>query len=449
MTILYILAAIVTLLLAWRLALAICTKTADVYHYVKTLELDRQGRRRYLDEPTQVNTDSSGTFPLLRDPVTKRVLDVERGLVLDNDGLLSWSPIVHEWAAKRRALQAIHFNISGGDPVGGLLEAPRPDVQWPKLVDLRGEFTDHEPTLNDLVVGVYPDESGERQRLSASIHDLMHVLVVGATGWGKSSWLRSLLWQVARAREPVDVVAVDVSGAEFNTLGGWSRLRYPVAKETQDAAALLQEANQELTQRKALYETHPTASKLTEYNRLADEPLNPWLILIDEGAVLLNDSKVGDLLRRGVQQARQYGLYYVISGVSADHRTIETRTRDQFSTRLCFRTSPTSSRVVLDDGGASSIKAKGRALAQLVGRELQEIQAAYITKDELAKVLTGGGPRHPMPKISGNGGTDPETVKRIKALHAEGVGLCAICDTVFGYHNAVKTAVVKDILGLD
>jgi len=448
MIIAYIIGAVVGLLILWRLALVICVQAADTYHHVKNLEMDRKARARILREPSTVFPDqATGSYPLLLDAGSGRVVDPDRGLVFDADGLVSASPEVHLWAARRRVIQSLAVNIGGGDSMGGLLTEPQREVEWPRVVDLRTRFTDREPSLNDLVIGVYPDENGALQNLSASIHDLMHVLCIGATGWGKSSFLRTLLWQLAKAKEPVEVVAVDVSGAEFNTLGGWAKLRYPVAKETLDAAALLQEANQELTQRKALYEAYPTASKLTEYNRLANEPLSPWLILVDEGAALLNDNKIGDLLRRGVQQARQYGLYYVVSGVSANHRTIETRTRDQFSTRLCFRTSPTSSRVVLDDGGASSIKDKGRALAQLVGQELREIQSPFITKAELTKVLSGGGPRFPMPE--GNGGTDSETVKRIRALHSEGVGLCAICDTVFGYHNAAKTAVVKGILGLD
>lgn len=431
------------------LVLALITHTANTYHYIKNLALDRQTRERHLREPTQIGADQfTGGYPMLQEPGGGRIIDPDRGLVFDRDGLVSASPEVHRWAAKRRLIQSLTVNPGGGDAVGGLLAEPEQNIEWPRLVDLRGQFTDREPTLNDIVVGVYPDENG-LQRLSASIHDLMHVLTIGASGWGKSSWLRALLWQLARAREPVEVVAIDVSGSEFNPLQSWEKLRYPVARESQEAAALLEATSQEIARRKALYEKYPLATKLTEYNGMADIPLPPWVILIDEGTSLLNDSNVGDGLRRGVQQARQYGLYYVVSGQSANHRVIETQTRDQFSTRLCFRTSPTSSRVVLDDGGASDIKDKGRALAQLVGRELQEIQGLYVDKGEFIKALAGGGPRFPMPETDGNGGVDTETAKRIKALYSEGVGLCAICDSVFGYHNAAKTAIVKDILGLD
>jgi len=41
-----------------------------------------------------------------------------------------------------------------------------------------------------------------------------------------------------------------------------------------------------------------------------------------------------------------------------------------------------------------------------------------------------------------------EIEQQVRALWSEGVGLSAISDMVFGYHNARKTAQIKDILGL-
>jgi len=446
LVVLYVIAIPLATVAGCLLTLALIAHAADVYHYVVNLSLDRKTRERRLREPTPIHANEmTGSYPVLLDDQTGRVLDVDRGLVFDANGLVSASPRVHDWAAKRRLIQSLTVNIGGGD-VGGLLSEPEQNIEWPKLVDLRGQFADREPTLNDIVVGVYPDENG-LQRLSASIHDLMHVLVIGVSGFGKSTWLRALLWQLARAREPMDVVAIDVSGSEFNPIRNWEKLRYPLAKEPKQAAALLDAASQEIARRKVLYEAHPLATKLTEYNRMADKPLSPWVILVDEGTSLLNDSNVGDNLRRGVQQARQYGLYYVLSGQSANHRVIETQTRDQFSTRLCFRTSPTSSRVVLDDGGASDIRAKGRALAQLVGREMQEVQGLYVTKDELVKALVDGGPRYPMPEANGNGHGDGDQERRIRELAAQGMSKRQICLDVFEYTGGAAFDAVSKILG--
>lgn len=454
MIVLYVIGGLVVALVLWRLALFVIARTADVYHHVKTLELDRQSRARTLAEPARISPDPvTGCYPLLQEAGSGRVLDPDRGLVFDYGGLLNASPEVHLWAARRRIVQSLNVNLGGagaggGDHVAGLLQEPAQSTQWPKLVDLRGQFADRRPTLDDLVVGVYPDENG-LQRLSASLHDLMHVLAIGSSGWGKSSWLRSFLWQLANAREPVEVVAIDVSGSEFNPLHGWQKLRYPVAREPQEAAALLKASSQEIARRKELYEAYPLATKLTEYNDMAMDPLTPWVILIDEGTALLNDSDVGGCLRRGVQQARQYGLYYVVSGQSANHKVIETQTRDQFSTRLCFRTSPTSSRVVLDDGGASQIKDKGRALAQLVGQELCEIQGAYISRDEFVKALAGGGPRFPMPETGGNGGDnggDGNQEQRIRDLAAQGMSKRQICLDVFGYAGGAAFDAVSKVL---
>ena len=447
MVALYIIGGLVALAVTVRLALALACVVADTYHYIKTLALDRKTRERALKEPGRIYPDqATGSYPMLQEPGGGRTLDVDRGLTFDWGGLVNASPRVHDWAARRRIVQALNVNLGGGGQAAGLLAEPERNTEWPELVDLRGQFAGREPTLDDLVVGVYPDENG-LQRLSASLHDLMHVLIVGVSGWGKSSWLRALLWQLAQVREPVEVVAIDVSGSEFNPLHNWEKLRYPVAREPQGAAALLAATSQEIARRKELYEVHPLAAKLTEYNDMASETLSPWVILIDEGTALLNDSNVGDGLRRGVQQARQYGLYFVVSGQSANHRVIETQTRDQFSTRLCFRTSPTTSRVVLDDGGASDIKAKGRALAQLVGRELQEIQGLYVSKSELAKVLAGGGPRYPMPEVDGNGDGNGSQEQRIRELAAQGKSKRQICLDVFGYTGGKAFEMVSKALG--
>ena len=48
-----------------------------------------------------------------------------------------------------------------------------------------------------------------------------------------------IVYQVALATEPCEVVAIDINGSEFNVLHGWGKLRYPVARDTNDAIAVL------------------------------------------------------------------------------------------------------------------------------------------------------------------------------------------------------------------
>jgi len=74
------------------------------------------------------------------------------------------------------------------------------------------------------------------------------------------------------------------------------------------------------------------------------------------------------------------------------------------------------------------------------------LQAPFISARTIIADCSDGGPRYPVPKMDS---VDDEIAKRIRALAAEGVGLCAICDSIFGYHNSAKTAIVKEVLGLD
>ena len=325
-------------------------------------------------------------------------------------------------------------------------------VQWPARVDLADLLSKRQATINDLIIGARPGQNGDGvDVVGISIHDLMHVLAVGASGWGKSVWLRSLLYQVALAPEPVDVALVDVYGSEFNLARNWGRLRWPVARETSEAVAVLQQVAQEIAQRKRMYgENAPTAANLVDYNRATGADLPPLLVVVDEGTALLNEAGIGEPLRQAVQTARQYGVYVLLAGQSANHQVIPTQVRDNFSTRLCFRTSPTSSRVVLGDRGATEIHNKGRMLAQLSGQELQELQGPFVTRQQLEQVLTGGGPAMPAPVVEvepryNNGVTEIEA-DRIKELYARGESINEIARTVYGYTGGAAYNKVKQVL---
>jgi hypothetical protein len=421
--------------IVWKLGLAIYTHTVKKLHELAELRMDLAGRRISLTR--SVYPDQAGNYPLLWDG--QHLLDPGRGLLYTlADGLRAASPEVARPEQLRRLLQGAGGwpQAKDADSIPALLGQT---TTWPQA-DLLALFQSRQPTLNFIVIGV--DKDGNP--VGASLHELMHVLAVGASGWGKSSWLRSFLWQIAKTREPVDVVAIDINGSEFNALQGWGKLRYPVARETGEAIALLQEVGAEIALRKALYEARPSATKLTEYNDVASEPLSPWVVAVDEGTNLLNQPGLGELLRGAVQTARQYGVYILLAGQSAKHTVIDTQVRDNFSTRLCFRTSPTSSRVVLDHRAAGDLQDKGRAWVQMAGRELCEVQGPYITREDFIKALTNSGPKLSMPEIIGGSGSREE---RIRELAEGGLSKRQIALEVFGYDGGAAYQAVTDVLG--
>jgi len=406
-------------------------KKQNELHAVRVLSPDDNGRQGIVfDGQVYHNMDSGEVFT----QITTRYLDPMR---LQLDGI-------------QRTLLAMRGVTAGNaGKVGDLAENVTP-VHWPGQVIMGDLFRDRRPSIHDLVIGVRPGDNGQLEIISDSLHNLMHVLSVGASGWGKSTWLRSFLWQIAKAPESCEVIAVDINGSEFNILREWGKLRYPVARTKENAAAVLEAVIQEIQARSKLYEDHPLVTNLTEYNKATGADLPPLVVAVDEGTNLLHKSGIGDPLREMVQTARQYGVYVLLAGQSAKHSVIDTETRDQFSTRLCFHTSPPSSRVVLDDKAAADLRVKGRAIVQMDGHERTEIQGLWVTREQFMQVLTGKGARlktpQPDPRPEMPGGLTNEQIDQVMDLHYAGEKPTPIADQVLGYANARTIGIVKSVI---
>jgi hypothetical protein len=446
LVLLYVIGGPLLAVVGCLLTLALIAHAAETYHHIRNLALDRKTRERHLREPTPIHANEmTGSYPMLLDDQTGRVLDPDRGLVFDaNDGLVSASPRVHDWAAKRRLIQSLTVNVSGGD-VGGLLAEPERQQNWPTEIPLKSVVT--EPDIKALTLGVTVGDDGQQETVKADMGKLVHIAVGGSSGWGKSVFLRSLGYQLALSQTPVDLAMVDLESATLAPFARCERLLYPVADTEDDALAVLGALLEEMERRKALYATHPGVDSLAAYNAISDESLSPLVAIIDEATALLSDKSVESTLRTLTLRARKYGLWLIMAGQDWTASSLDTAIRNQLSSRIQFKAmSGSQSRVLLQQGGAEELAVVGRALVILPGKELFTLQAPFVNAKTIMADCSDGGPRYSMPEM---GGVDDETTKRIRSLAAEGVGLCAICDSVFGYHNSAKTAIVKGVLGLD
>ncbi len=281
--------------------------------------------------------------------------------------------------------------------------------------------------------------------LTAPIERMMHTLAVGASGWGKSTWLRALLWQVATAATPVDVALVDVNGSEFNYLHDWARLLFPIARCESDALAVLSAVAGEVDRRRDLWQARPMAFDLPSYNLLATEPLSPLLLVVDEGTLLLDDNDAARVLRRCVLGSRQYGVNVVLTGQTAKANSIDTSMRDSFSTRLGLRTSQRSLRVVFD-ATLTPPTARGRAWYSEGGAPPVLVQAPYVSREALAGAIQRGGVDLVLPDLV-TVDTGDDAGARIIALAAQGLSKRKIAQAVYGYTGGAAYGKVDAVLG--
>lgn len=355
-----------------------------------------------------------------------------------------------DWAVKTLiAMQGVH--AGNARQADALIEPAALPPSWPAEVTIDQVLSQKgiRPSINDLVVGIYPTGDHDYTVVRKSLHQLMHTLLVGVTGKGKSVWLSMFLYQIAKAPEACEILAIDLNGSEFNILRQWDRLRYPVARTDRDAIAQLDQVGGEIERRRAMYEHHPLVTKLDEYNEATGAGLPPWVVCIDEGTNLLNQKGIGESLRVAVQCARQYGIYILLAGQSAKHSVIDTQVRDNFPTRLCFKTSPTSTRVVLGENPPHPLEDDpGRAWAQLSGgADLLEIKGAMCARERFYQLLKGNGPRMSMPEYRAeNAGHTDEQINQVLEMYRAGESKRAIQRGVFGYEGGAAYTQVNDIL---
>jgi S-DNA-T family DNA segregation ATPase FtsK/SpoIIIE len=446
MIILYVLACLVGaggLLVLYFAIMAIYDQRVRKRLEWDELRLDLASRRVNLTRP--VYPDSAGNYPMLWDG--QYLLDPGRGLLFTlADGLKAATPEVAKPEQLRRLLQG-----AGGWPPGAeaanLLGAPTVN-QWPSEVPLKSVIT--EPDIKDLVLGVTVNGGGQHETVKADMGKLVHIAVGGSSGWGKSVFLRSLGYQLALSQTPVDLAMIDLEGATLAPFARCGRLLYPIADTKKDALAILQALQEEMERRKELYAEYPGVDSLGAYNARAERPLTASVAIIDEATALLGDKSVESALRTLALRARKYGLWLVMAGQDWKSSSLDTAIRNQLSSRIQFKAmSVSQSRVLLEQGGAETLDTIGRAMAILPGRELFTMQAPFVSAKTIMADVRDGGPRGTMPETNSDGGMDPNLVKRVKALHAEGLGLGAIADEVYGYRNARKTAKIKAILGLE
>jgi hypothetical protein len=100
---------------------------------------------------------------------------------------------------------------------------------------------------------------------------LGHLLIVGMTGSGKSSLLRSIAIQAIRS--DIQLALADIDQTTFSALEGHSLLHSPIAATPQQALELIQRVLGECDHRAALYKAMPGfPENLDEYNTLAVKP---------------------------------------------------------------------------------------------------------------------------------------------------------------------------------
>ena len=234
--------------------------------------------------------------------------------------------------------------------------------------------------------------------------DLMkmpHLLISGATGTGKSVCLNVMLTSLIYRYSPEDfrLIIIDPKVVEFKAFKGIPHLVFNEIIGLSDNRALpvIDWMVNEM-ERRYEFIAEKGFKSLKDYNASIDpktEKKIPYLILlIDEFADFVqakpeNKKKIELAIGRLAQKARAAGISLILATQRPSADVFSTSIKTNIPSRICFKTSsPTDSRVVIDDGGAEKLLSKGDCMYKTTeDGMLKRAQCAFISDGELRNVI--------------------------------------------------------------
>ncbi|MFH1388118.1 MAG: DNA translocase FtsK 4TM domain-containing protein [Patescibacteria group bacterium] len=264
------------------------------------------------------------------------------------------------------------------------------------LVRLRSllERSAFQESLSPLTFALGRDVSGSP--MFASLAQMPHLLVAGATGTGKTVALNNIIISLLYGNSPdnLKLILIDPKRVELTSYQSIPHLLSPVIVQADKAIGALRWAVSEMERRFEVLQ-HAGKRDISSYIKSRqdsneDENLPYIVIIIDELADLMssNGREVEAAIVRLAQMARAVGIHLVVSTQRPSVEIITGLIKANITSRMaCQVASQIDSRTILDMAGAEKLLGNGDMLF-LTGSATKpkRIQGAYVSDKEVKKV---------------------------------------------------------------
>ncbi|MEW6547460.1 MAG: DNA translocase FtsK [Bacillota bacterium] len=288
----------------------------------------------------------------------------------------------------------IEPRIPGKSAVG--IEVPNRQISMVTLRDVL-ETPEFQQSPSPLTIALGKDVAG--RPVVPTLDSLLHLLIAGATGSGKSVCLNAIISSILFKARPHEVkfILIDPKVVELSVFDGIPHLLAPVVAEPKKAAGVLRWVVEEMVQRWRLF-ADAGVRDIGRYNQAMIKDGNPLaalpfiVVVIDELADLMTVAPVEleEAVQRLAQMGRAAGIHLVMATQRPSADVVTGTIKANIPSRVAFTVaSQVDSRIVLDMPGAERLVGRGDMLFLPMGATKPiRAQGAYISEQELEALVT-------------------------------------------------------------
>jgi len=290
--------------------------------------------------------------------------------------------------------------IPGKTAVG--VEVPNLEANYVSLGDIHGLFPPH---ASPMAFWLGKDVTGKA--VLADLVKMVHLLIAGTTGSGKSGCLNALISSILLRATPDEVrmIMIDPKKVELSNFNGVPHLLAPVVTNMKQATYVLDNITREMDRRYDVLSRNGCQDIRALNKKLArsgEEHMPYIMVIVDELAdlMIVAPSEVEDSIIRLGQLGRSCGIHLVVATQRPSVDVVTGMIKTNIPSRIAFAVaSQTDSRIILDQGGAESLLGMGDMLFSPMGsNRLLRVQGALITAHEM-KLLTEHWKRQAKPQF--------------------------------------------------
>jgi S-DNA-T family DNA segregation ATPase FtsK/SpoIIIE len=330
--------------------------------------------------------------------VTRYELQLAPGVKVNRVSALK-DDISYALAATEIRVQA---PIPGKQAVG--VEVPNQRPNFVGLGDVYGTFP---ANASPLAVWIGKDITGKP--VLADLAKMVHVLIAGTTGSGKSGCINCVVSSILLRATPdqVRMILIDPKKVELSHFDGVPHLLTPVVTRMKEASYVLANVVRQMDYRYELMARVGSSQSMHDLNKKLEargEPKLPYIVVVvDELAdmMMVAPAEVEDHIMRLGQLGRGAGIHLVVATQRPSVDVVTGMIKANIPSRIAFAvSSQTDSRVILDAAGAEALLGDGDMLFRPFGSmRLLRVQGAFMTSSEI-KLITEHWRRQAKPEFN-------------------------------------------------